>query len=149
MKNVQSPDDVRKVAMALDRALENKNLDLVTSKFADDCTIELLNVKLVGKEGVKKWFNWLFKHVAEIKFTPVTIMVEGDTFFEEYIVTARLYDGEQTTSKQAEVLVFENYQVKILRIYFDRLDFASSVAKNIISKTIVKELIKKSIDDLL
>jgi ketosteroid isomerase-like protein len=149
MKNVQSPDEIRKVAMALDRALENKNLDLVTSKFADDCSVELLNVKLVGKEGVKKWFNWLFKHVAEIRFTPVTIMVEGDTFFEEYIVNARLYDGEQTTSKQAEVLVFENYQVKTLRIYFDRLDFASSVAKNIISKTIVKELIKKSIDDLI
>ena len=149
MKNDQSPDKIRKVALALDRALEEKNLDLVTSKFADDCSIELLNVELFGKEGVKKWFNWLFKHVAEIKFMPVTIMVNGDTFFEEYIVKAKLYDDEQTSSKQAEVLVFESYQIKKLRIYFDRLDFASSVAKNIISKTIVKELIKKSIDDLI
>jgi hypothetical protein len=38
--------------------------------------------------------------------------------------------------------------IKNLRLYFDRLDFADSVFRNVIGKTIVKELIKKSIEGL-
>ncbi len=57
-------------------------------------------------------------------------------------------DGEKACSKQAEVLVFENLKIKSLRIYFDRLDFSSSVAKDVISKTIVKQLVKKSLEGL-
>jgi ketosteroid isomerase-like protein len=144
----QSSEQIRKAAMALDNALERKDLEAVTEKFADDCEIELLSVKLIGKEGVKKWFSWLYTHVAEMRLLPVTIMVEGDIFFEEYVVKARFYDGEEASSNQAEVLVFENLKIKSLRMYFDRLDFSSSVAKDVISKTIVKELLKKSLKGL-
>jgi ketosteroid isomerase-like protein len=139
---------IRRVALALDEALKSKDLQAIMEKFADECEIELLSVKLSGKEGVRKWFNWIYKHVAEIEFLPVTIMVEGNTFFEEYIVKARFHDGEEAHSSQAVVLVFENLKVKSLRMYFDRLDFSSSVAKDVISKTIVRELVKKSLEGL-
>ena len=148
MGNVHSYKEIRRVAMALDNALERKNLQAVMEKFTDDCEIKILSVKLVGKEGVKKWFNWMYTHVAELQFLPVTIMVEGNTFFEEYVVKAKFHDGEEARSKQAVVLVFENLKVKSLRMYFDRLDFSSSVAKDVISKTIVRELVKKSLEGL-
>jgi ketosteroid isomerase-like protein len=148
MDNVHSSEEIRKVAMAFDKALESKDLQAVMEKFAEDCEIELLSVKLFGKEGAIKWFNWLYKHVAEIELLPVTIMVEGNTFFEEFIVKAKFYDGEAARSNQAEVLVFENLKIKSLRLYFDRLDFSSSVAKDVISKTIVKQLLKKSLEGL-
>jgi ketosteroid isomerase-like protein len=148
MGNAISGEEIRKVAMALDKALESKDLQALMEKFADDCEIELLSVKLLGKEGVRKWFNWMYMHVAELEFLPVTIMVEGNTFFEEYIVKAKFHDGEEARSNQAVVLVFENLQVKSLRMYFDRLDFSSSVAKDVISKTIVRELVKKSLEGL-
>jgi ketosteroid isomerase-like protein len=146
--NVHSSKEIRRVAMALDNALERKDLQAVMEKFADNCEIELLSVKLVGKEGVRKWFNWMYTHIADIEFLPVTIMVEGNTFFEEYVVKAKFHDGEETRSKQAVVLVFENLKVKSLRMYFDRLDFSSSVAKDVISKTIIRELLRKSLEGL-
>jgi ketosteroid isomerase-like protein len=148
MHKAHSSEEIREVAMAFDKALERKDLQAITEKFADDCEIELLGVKLLGKEGAKKWFNWLFKHVAELKLLPVTIMVEGNTFFEEFIVEAKFHDGESARSNQAEVLVFEDLKIKSLRMYFDRLDFASSVAKDVISKTIVRQLVKKSLEGL-
>jgi len=33
-------------------------------------------------------------------------------------------------------------------MYFDRLDFSNAVAKDVISKTIVKELVTKSLEGL-
>ena len=75
-------------------------------------------------------------------------MVSGNTFFEEYIAEAKLQGGEEIRSKQAVVLQFKESLIKSLRLYFDRLDFADSVAKDVISKTIVKELVRKSIEGL-
>ena len=148
MDRTRSSDEIREVAMALDKALERKDLQAVTEEFADDCEIELLGVKLLGKEGARKWFNWLYKHVAELKLLPVTIMVEGNTFFEEFIVEATFHDGEEARSNQAVVLGFKDLKIKSLRMYFDRLDFSGAVAKDVISKTIVSEVVKKSVEGL-
>jgi ketosteroid isomerase-like protein len=148
MGSVYSSEEIRKVAIAFDKTLESKDLQAIIETFADDCEIELLGVKLFGKVGAKKWFSWLYKHVAEIKLLPVTVMVEGDIFFEEYAVKAIFYDGKEASSNQAEVLVFEDLKIKSQRMYFDRLDFSSSVAKDVISKTIVRQLVKKSLEGL-
>jgi ketosteroid isomerase-like protein len=144
----QSPDKIRQVAMHFDKAVESGDIEAILSGFTDDCEIELLGIKLRGREGVKKWLNWLYKHIAEIKFIPVTIMVDGDTFFEEFVVKAKLHNGAEAQSRQAEVLVYEDYKIRSLRLYFDRLDFADSVAKGIIGKTIVRQLTRASLKDL-
>ena len=129
-------------------AIEKWDIEAVLSKFSADCEIELLGLKLDGRDGVKKWIEWQFKHVSKIDFIPITKMVSGDTFFEEYIVKAKLHDGKEIQSKQAVVLQFKNKLITSLRLYFDRLEFADAVAKDIISKTIVKELVKKSVEGL-
>jgi ketosteroid isomerase-like protein len=144
----QSPDKIRKVAAAFDDALTNRNIEEITSAFADDCEIRLLGVKLTGKEGVKEWLNWLFKHLSSIEFVPVTIMVEGNVFFEEFIVRGTLPDGKALESKQAEVLIYEDYKIKSLRLYFDRLDFAEAVARGPISRRVVGVLIRRSLEGL-
>ncbi|MDY6893107.1 MAG: nuclear transport factor 2 family protein [Chloroflexota bacterium] len=143
-----SSAQIRKVAMGLDNALEARDTELVLTYFSDDCEIELLGVKLVGKEGARRWLDWLYGHLNTVKLLPITIMVEGDTFFEEFVLKGRLQDGHEVESKQAEVLVYENYKVKSLRLYFDRLDFADAVAKGFISKAIVSQMIKASLKDL-
>ena len=120
MNNADSSEEIRRVALALDDALESRNLQAVTDKFANDCEIELLGVKLFGKEGVGKWVNWM----------------------------AKFHDGGEARSNQTVVLEFENLKIKRLRMYFDRLDFSGAVAKDVVSKTIVKELIKKSLEGL-
>jgi ketosteroid isomerase-like protein len=144
----KSTDEIRRVAMALDSAIENKDPDAVIACFADDCEIELLRHSLVGKAGVKKWFSWLFKNIWQIKFQPVKIMAEGNTLFEEFIIRARLRSGSEVKSKQAEVLIFENDKIKSLRLYFDRLDFADTLTKDPVSKAVLSRIIKKSLEGL-
>jgi hypothetical protein len=77
-------------------------------------------------------------------------MIEGNVFFEEFLVKARLPDGTELESKQAEVLVYnEDYKVKSLRLYFDRLDFADAVAKDPLSRMIIRKFIKMSLKGLV
>lgn len=148
MSTKQDSDEIKKVAMDLDNALEKMIIDEIIPFFADDCVLEILNVKLTGKEGVRKWLLWLFKNVAEIKLIPVVIIVKDDIFFEEFVVQAKLHDGSKAISKQAEVLIYDDYKIKDLRLYFDRLDFANAVTKGPISKGIVQRIIKKSLKGL-
>ena len=143
-------EQIKKAAMTLDNAIENRNMEEILSSFTDDCEIEVLKQRLIGKEGVKIWIDWLYKNLRQIKLQPVVIMVEGNIFFEEFIVRARLYSGIEVKSKQAEVLVYDNNgKVKSLRLYFDRLDFAESITKGPISKTLVNQIIKKSLEGLI
>jgi ketosteroid isomerase-like protein len=145
---IQSPEKIKEVAMQFDNALTNMNIEEILAYFADDCEIELLGVSLHGKEGAKQWLEWLYTHLSAIRFEPVIIMVENDVFFEEFIVIGTLHDGRVVRSKQAEVLVYEDYKVKKLRIYFDRLDFVDAVADGFIEKRVVGMLIKRSLDGL-
>ncbi len=142
------PEEIRKAAEKFDDAIVNKNLNLVLECFADDCEIELLGLTLFGKDGATKWFYWMYRHIKSLKFIPVTIMAEGNTFFEEFIVKGILRNGDEFTSKQSEVLVYENLKVKSLRLYFDRLDFADSIAHGFTQKAIIKQVIKKSQEGL-
>jgi len=148
MSNQQPPNRLREVALALDSAIENKNIMAILSFFTNNCEIELLRQQLVGKEGVQKWIDWLYQNFRLIKFQPIIMLVEGNTLFEEYIVRARLHTGIEIKSKQSEVLVFEDDKIKNLRVYFDRLDFAELVAKGPLNKTVVSQIIKKSLKGL-
>jgi ketosteroid isomerase-like protein len=144
----QLPEKIRQSAAELDNAIETKDSDRILSGFSDDCEIQLLGIKLTGKEGLRKWIDWMYGHLAEIRFVPITIMVDGSVFFEEFILKGRFHDGTEVQSKQAEVLIYENYQVKSLRLYFDRLDFAGSVAKGPVANAIVRWIKRKSFKGL-
>jgi len=145
----QDVERIKQVAMEFDNAIESKDIDHMVSFFADDCEIELMGITLSGKEGAKKWLEWLFGTLVEVKFKPIIIMVEGNIFFEEFILVGTLPNGKVVESKQSEVLVYEDYKIKSLRVYFDRLDFADVVAEDFISRRIVRSLISRSLKGLV
>jgi ketosteroid isomerase-like protein len=145
----QSPEEIRKYAKALDDAIEGRNIEEVMSCFCDDCEVELLGVKLTGKEGLRKAIDWMYKYLKEITLIPVTIMVEGNTFFEEFIVKVKVRGGKEIQVKQAEVLIYDEYKVKSLRLYFDRLELAEAFASNVIEQIMVKQIIKASLRGLV
>jgi ketosteroid isomerase-like protein len=149
MVQIQDSERIREVAMEFDNAIEARNIDAISESFTEDCEIELMGITLSGKEGVRKWVNWLFNSVPEIKFTPVVIMVNEGVFFEEFIVTSTLSNAKVVRSKQSEVLVYENYKIKSLRIYFDRLDFSDFVLRDFLSKRVVKMLKSRSLRGLI
>lgn len=149
MSSAQTIEGIKKAAMEFDNAISVKDDEKMLSAFADDCEIELLGVTLKGKDGVKRWIDWMFTHLSKVKFEPVVIMVEENVFFEEFIVHGTLKDGRLVKSKQAEVLVYEDYKIKSLRLYFDRLDFAEAVADGFVSRRIVETLIKRTREGLV
>jgi hypothetical protein len=51
--------------------------------------------------------------------------------------------------KQAEVLVWEDYKVKSLRLYFDRLQLADAFTSNVLEQMMVKQLVKASFKGLV
>ncbi len=149
MEYNQSPDEIRKIAMDLDNAIASQNIELLLSTFCDDCEIKLLGIKLAGKEGARKWLDWMYEHLAKVELSPVMVMVDGNTLFEEFILKATLHNGIEIESKQAEVLTFENDKIKSLRLYFDRMDFADSVVKGFLGKALVNQMVKTSLKGLI
>ena len=145
MAEAQNSDRIKEIAMDFDNAIEARDIEQMVDAFADDCEIELMGITLKGKEGARKWSEWLFSSVPNIKFKPIIILIEGNVFFEEFLVTGTLPDGKVVESKQSEVLVYENSKIKSLRLYFDRLDFADLVALSFFSKKIVKMLKSRSL----
>ena len=149
MSQEQSEKEIRRYAKALDDAIEGGDIDEVMSYFSEDCEIELLGIKLSGKEGLRKAFEWIYKYLKDMVLVPITIMVDGDVFFEEFMVKAKVKGGEELQVKQAEVLVYEDYKVKSLRLYFDRLELADAFTSNALERMMVKQLVKESLKGLI
>jgi hypothetical protein len=91
----------------------------------------------------------MYRYLREIVLIPITIMVDGNTFFEEFIVKARVEGGKEIHVKQTEVLVYDDeYKVKSLRLYFDRLQSAAYTS-NPIERIMISQLGKASLKGLL
>lgn len=137
-------EKIREIATELDDAIERGNLDDVLDFFADDCEIEFMGLKMRGKEEAEKWFRWLYGNLSEIRFRPVTLMVEGNKLFEEFVMKAKMHDGKEVQSKQAEILDFRRGKVKSLRIYFNVSDFSQTVG-SFLKKAFVHKFVAQTI----
>ena len=146
---MQTKDAILGAAKDFDDAIETRDINQILPFFHEKCTIELLGVLLHGYDGARKWLNWMFQYLQTISFDPILIMVEGDTFFEEFIVNGTLNDGRCIQSKQALVLIHENLLVKHLRLYFDRLAFAEMVVSGWFTKRLINKLITQSTKGLV
>ena len=124
---MQSETSIRQAASELDEALEAGDFDRVVACFSEDCTVELLGVRLDGQDGVRRWLDWVFAHVERIEFTPRVISVDGDTFIEEFGVTGTLAGGRVLQSQWAEILTYRDDLVTSLRLYFNPIDFAPAL----------------------
>jgi ketosteroid isomerase-like protein len=124
---MQSETSIRQTASELDEALEAGDIDRVVACFSVDCTVELLGVRLDGRDGVRRWLDWVFAHVERIEFTPRVISVDGDTFIEEFGVTGTLVGGRVLNSQWAEILTYRDDLVTSLRLYFNPIDFAPAL----------------------
>lgn len=149
MSENQEKNKILQLASDLDKDLESQNVENVIRYFSEECEIELPDITLRGTSGLKKWLNWFFSLFDTIKFDPITIMVKENIFFEEFFINVSFKDGKKMKSKMAEVLKYENYKIKSLRLYFDRLVFAEAAVDGFLSRKIVKLLKKKSLEGLI
>lgn len=148
MERFQDPEKIKEVAKELDDSMERKDVEKVLTFFSDQCSIDMLDMTLTGKEGVRRWLEWLFSTIDEINFEPVTIMVDGNIFFEEFILKGTLKNGVKVESKQSEVLEYRDYKVENLRLYFDRLDFAEVIGDGPIKRKLIKMVRNTSLKKL-
>ena len=143
-------ENILKYAKALDDAIEKHDIEELISYFSNNCEIELLGIKLSGKEGLNKAISWMFRHFSQIKLIPLTIMVNRNTFFEEFTMKAMLRGGKEIQVNQSEVLVYDGeYKVTSLRLYFDRLELAAAYTTNPVEKIMVSMINRASLKGLL
>jgi ketosteroid isomerase-like protein len=140
MPTDQSPDQIRRLAKDLDDAVEHGDIEMVVSFFTDDCEVELPGVKLTDQDGLRRGLGWLYHELGSIRFEPVSIMVDGDTFFEEFVMRATREGDAEAEIPATEVLVYEGLKVRRLRIYFDRLAIAAIRARGLVEKWVVKKM---------
>lgn len=119
----QTEETIRDAARRLDDALETRDFERVVSCFDEDCEIELLGVRLQGRDGVRRWLDWVFGQVESLRFEPRLITVDGATLVEEFVVEATLPGGRRVRSRWAHLLDYRGNLVRSLRLYFDPLDF--------------------------
>ena len=144
----QSPLKIKKVAKDLDDAVERHDIESALSCFLEDCEVEIFGIILSGKDHLRKALNWLYEKIGEIKFDPIVIIVNDDVFFEEFILKG-FKNGKRFEFKAAEVLIYKDYKVKTIRLYFDRLQIAKVISEGFFEKIILNIINKKSLKDLI
>ncbi len=117
--------------------------------FSEDCEIEIFGLKIIGKQRLKNWLIWFFSLFDKIKFEPIIIMAEKNVFFQEFFIHVTFNQGKELSVKLAEVLEYQDYKIKSLRLYIDRLEFAEVIVSGFFSKKIIKLIKKRSIKDLV
>jgi hypothetical protein len=149
MSSTLDEEKIRTLAKALDDAVEKHNIEELVSYFSEKCEIEFLGIKLTGHEGLKKALGWMFEYLKEIRLIPITIIIQGNIFFEEFTVRAKIRAGREIVVKQAEVLEYGNgYKVEILRLYFDRLELAPAFSANFLDRILIDRITKVSLKGL-
>jgi hypothetical protein len=82
----------------------------------------------------------MYRYFKEVTLIPITIMIQDNIFFEEFIVKARVSGGDIEV-RQAEVLVYDNnYKVREIRLYFDRLELAQAFSPNLFDRILIRKL---------
>ena len=145
----QNKDKILKLASDLDNDLELQDVEKLLPYFSEDCEVEMLGIKMQGISSLRKCLIWFFNIFETIKFQPIVIIVENNIFFEEFYIHVSFKNGKQLSVKLAEVLEYENYKIKSLRLYLDRLEFADVALGGFLSKKLVKLIKKKSLKDLI
>ena len=74
--------------------------------------------------------------------------MDFDKAIEKKDIDLTLHNGSNLITKQAEVIIYKNYQIKNLRLYFDRLEIAKTLSGSFFNKIIFNRLIKKSMEYL-
>jgi hypothetical protein len=142
--------EIRKRARALDDAIEGHRIEELGMYFSENCEIEMPGVRLTGKEGLRKAIAWMFRYLKEIKLVPVTVMIQDNIFFEEFIVKVKAQGDREIEVKQAEVLVYgDDYKVESLRLYFDRLELARAFSSNIFDRILIGRVSRASLKGLI
>ena len=142
-------EKIHKVAKALDDAIEKCNIEELISFFSKECEVQLPAITLNGHEGLRKAIAWMYHYLKEIKLVPITIIIQGNIFFEEFIMKARVQGDKEIHVKQAEVLIYDNdYKIRSLRLYFDRLELVRAFSSNVIDRLIINKINQKSLKGL-
>ena len=142
-------EQIRKRAKALDDAIEKRDIEEIISYFSEECKIQLPGITLNGHEGIRKAIRWMYRYLKAMELIPITIMIQGNVFFEEFTVKAKISGNQEIQVKQAEVLIYNaDYKVKSLRLYFDRLELGRAFSSNPIDRVIINKIIKTFLSGL-
>ena len=147
MTTHQTSADIRRVAQVLDDAVENQDIDLILSCFSEHGEVDVFGYRFKGEKEIRQVVEWMFQRFGRIKFQPITITVEENIFFEEFILYANP-EGKEIEIKAAEVLVYEDYKITSLRLYLDRLEVARVLSKGFLGRSLTDWIHRETLKGL-
>lgn len=149
MMSKHTNEEIQQAVQRFTDAMVRKDHDALAACFADDCEIEFLHVKLMGKKGARDWCTWLYGHLTELQVDRKISVVNENVLIGEYVLNGQLHNGSRIKSRQTEVLVFDDdYKIRNFRFYFDRLDFIESGINKHIARRIVQTFNQKTLMNL-
>lgn len=137
-------DRIRELARELDEAIERRDMEALLGSFTEDCEVAFFGIKLSGRGALERGFQSIYDKLDDIRFEPVTIMTNGDTFFEEFRLNASSSRGESVSIDAAEVLIYRGDKVSNMRLYLDRLQLAGVIADGVLERKLLEAIERKS-----
>jgi len=112
---------------------------------SDDVTWETSMGKFNGKEGLKRYFDWVAENVKDYKITEtgLGILEQDDRAFYEHTISG-IMQGEKVEFLAMCTYEFSGDKIKNLRTVFDRLSIAEQASSNqFIPKKLVNTIINQ------
>ena len=142
-----SVDDPRKVLRGLHEALNKRDLDKVTSFFADDIVGTSPEGIWKGKAENRRYFEWMFKSAADNKVTDVRL-VEKAMYAQGNVVT-HVYSMEGTAKNGklnvpcVAVIEVKDGKITHAQIYYDRLTLAKQIASGVVATRAINAVVNQ------
>lgn len=116
-------DKTRSMILQLTDSLNRHDAEAAAKLFAEDALFwePSYDEPRRGRAAVKREFEGFFAMLPDIKFTPLTLLADGDHAFHEWRYQAT-YQGRPIELRECAVLRLNAEKLfEEVRIYFDRL----------------------------
>ncbi len=124
--------------------IESNDFDKASAMCTDDLTWESSNGTFLGKEGLKRYINWMAETVEDYKITETGsgIIEQGDKALFEHTMSG-VIEGEKVSFLAMCVYEFSGEKISKLRTVFDRLAIAEQASSQWLPKKIVNTVVNQ------
>ncbi len=125
-------------------SIESNDFDKASALCTDDLTWETSMGTFEGKEGLKRYFDWIADTVEDYKVTETGagIIEQGDKALFEHEMSG-VMQGEKVSFLAMCVYEFSGEKISKLRTVFDRLAIAEQASSQWLPKKIVNTVVNQ------
>jgi uncharacterized protein (TIGR02246 family) len=135
-------EEEQKIAIrGLNQAFEKKDFDKMLSFYAEDATLLVPEGKFVGKDQIRRWWEWMIQPMSEGTSEEIDMMAEGDGLAAAHTIGFTMTNGARWKTPIACHYKFTGPKIQRHTLYYDRLSIAQQAAKGWFPKRIIGSVV--------